>query len=1228
MSTGKWTDVRIPPRKLAILTVAIALIFPLFLVDWFWIRKRIPLWLFWRTELILLITLEIAYGLSLLLAGVAIPVLGFRYFGGRRQGLERPGAARGLLCATSVLIGLLAAEAVIAVRQHESQSATVVPVTGQPSDAVESPPWRFPVASGKIGLPTQFSEKPTEGGIDLVVMGESSAEGVPFRDWLSIGAIVKWQLEKAIPGLDIRLTILARSGDTLEKQHQALAGLKRRPELVIVYCGHNEFLSRFFASGDPPYYFLDQSPSAWDRFVDKAERLSPVCGLIRESADQCRIALPPPEFTRELVDVPVYTTDEYSQLLVEFRRQLEEIVSYSVELGALPILISPPGNDADYEPNRSYLPAGTPRGERESFHRAFLETRRLEGVDPAKSISQYRELLARQPCFAETHYRLAMLLRKAGAWDEAYRHFVEARDRDGYPMRCLTSFQDVYRELAARHDCVFIDGQAYFHAIGRNGLLDDELFQDAMHPSLRGQIALAQAVVCALHARRILGWAADSAPPLIDPADCAAHFGLGRESWKNTALWAKGFYSLVGRLRYDSGERSRRIDAAIAAADQIDAGTAPEAVGIVNLGIPAPVPLISGEGQRARITERQSQVSPCLEKARRPVNHLWFRGNAWRRKRVSKGKWRNPRIEPRTLAIFTAVLELLVPLFFVDWIGIPRRIPHGVSWQTKLNLLIALEIAYGVALLVTGLAIPVLGFRYLRGRRRRVERPWAARGLLCATSVLIGLLAAEAVISVRQYRAHRTTVLPAIGELEDARKSADWRLPVASGKIELPTQFSDDRTDRGIDLVVLGESSAEGVPFQRWLSIGAIVKWQLETAIPGLDIRLKVLANSGDTLEKQRKALAGLKRRPELVIVYCGHNEFFSRFSAFRDLPHYFVDQKKPRSWDRFVEQAERLSPLCGLIRESADQCRIAMPPPPRNRELVDAPVFSPDEYLQILADFRRCLEEIVSYVEGLGALAILISPPGNDADFEPNRSYLPADTSAAVERESFSRAFLEARLLEEIDPAQCIRQYGELLVRQPCFAETHYRLAMLLRKTGDRDGAYRHFMAARDLDGHPARCLTPFQEAYRDVASRHDCVFIDGQSYFHAIGRNGLLDDELFQDAMHPSLRGQIALAQAVLCALHARRVWGWAENPGPPVIDPALCAAHFGLDREGWRFVAIWTTGFYKLVSPLRYDSSLSANPPVRRGHVDRGKDESGDRPRGGSGLVNMGIPRARFR
>jgi hypothetical protein len=580
---------------LATLAIVLAVVSATCFIDWFAIQKRAPVWLYWQTELVLLISIEIAYGVALLASGTAVPVLSYLWLSARRHGQARPRIARWLLCSTSVLIGLLAAEAAIVIRENRLARTKV---SLDPQESRKKEAGRLPPSREKIALRAHFPDEPSREDFDLVVLGESSAEGVPFQKWLSIGAIVKWQLEEAIPGLKVRLTILARSGDTLEKQHEALAGLNRRPELLIVYCGHNEFFSRFFALGDPPYYFLDQQPSGWDRLVGNAERMSPLCGLIRRSADQRRIALPPPPIERDLVDVPVYLHEEYPRLLADFRRRLEEIVSYAIDLGAIPILISPPGNDADFEPNRSFLPAETPRHERESFRRAFLEARRMEEVEPAKSVNRYRELLSRQPEFAEAHYRLATLLRTAGEWDEAYRHFIAARDGDGYPMRCLTPFQEVYREVASRHDCIYIDGQSYFHAIGRNGLLDDGLFQDAMHPSLRGQIALAQAVVLALQARRACNWPADSPAQAIDPTACAMHFGIGRDAWEHAAKWGRGFYALVGRLRYDSSERSRRIDRGAFAVDRIEAGIAPEALGVSNLGLPASVPLVSAEGRR------------------------------------------------------------------------------------------------------------------------------------------------------------------------------------------------------------------------------------------------------------------------------------------------------------------------------------------------------------------------------------------------------------------------------------------------------------------------------------------------------------------------------------------------------------------------------------------------------------------------------------------------------
>ena len=109
---------------------------------------------------------------------------------------------------------------------------------------------RFPA------LPATF-EPSSPDDYRIVVLGGSSALGEPYRPWLSVGQIVAWQLQESVPGRRFECEILAWLGDSLEKQHHKLAGLKRRPDAVIIYSGHNEFAARFEEERDP---WIDEEP--------------------------------------------------------------------------------------------------------------------------------------------------------------------------------------------------------------------------------------------------------------------------------------------------------------------------------------------------------------------------------------------------------------------------------------------------------------------------------------------------------------------------------------------------------------------------------------------------------------------------------------------------------------------------------------------------------------------------------------------------------------------------------------------------------------------------------------------------------------------------------------------------------------------------------------------------------------------------------------------------------
>src|SRR5262249_59520384 len=138
----------------------------------------------------------------------------------------------------------------------------------------------------------------------------------------------------------------------------------------------------------------------------------------------------------------------------------------------------------------------------------------------------------------------------------------------------------------------------------------------------------------------------------------------------------------------------------------------------------------------------------------------------------------------------------------------------------------------------------------------------------------------EATASAWLDRERRSSAVP-VGGLAKTEWSGRQKMrPVSPDDVTLPRSFPDPPGDPAIDLVVVGESSAEGVPYNEWLSIGRLVAWKLEDALPGRHVRLQTLAISGDTLELQHRKLASLTRRPDLMIVYCGHNEFGSRPTA------------------------------------------------------------------------------------------------------------------------------------------------------------------------------------------------------------------------------------------------------------------------------------------------------------------------------------------------------------
>ena len=546
----------------------------------------------------LLQTVLVVYCAIFLAGLVGTPVLASLLASPWRRGKFERGLKRGFLFGLSCLVSLLMLE-------------------------VGSAAWRS-WTHRLPSLPTRFVENPP-GEYRIVVLGGSSAVGEPYWPWLSVGQIVAWQLQQTIADRRFACEILAYPGDSLEMQHKKLAGLTRRPNAVIIYSGHNEFAARFEEEREG---WQDERTGFWlSRVAYRASLSSPFYNLAYELISKNRLDRPPSLSLRhQLIDPPVCSPVESAAILDDFGRRLEAIVAYCDGIGALPILIVPPANEAGYEPSRSTLPAEVTSSQRLRLVDEMREARSLESHEPTVSVKIYRTILERHPGFAEAHFRLARLLESHGQVTEAAPHYLAALDHDGLPIRCQAPFRAVYRAVAARHPrSMLIDGRRELSEISPNGLLGDHVIHDTHHPTLRGHVALAGAVLRELARVNVFGSTVQINLPL-DPAASAGHFGINAERWATTCERISEHYRRVAIYRYDPEERLRKAQVFAEAARRIRGGGSPDQLGLPGIGCersakdrllgesPDTIPDVPAERlKQAAITHRATRADASFE---------------------------------------------------------------------------------------------------------------------------------------------------------------------------------------------------------------------------------------------------------------------------------------------------------------------------------------------------------------------------------------------------------------------------------------------------------------------------------------------------------------------------------------------------------------------------------------------------------------------------------------
>ena len=130
----------------------------------------------------------------------------------------------------------------------------------------------------------------------------------------------------------------------------------------------------------------------------------------------------------------------------------------------------PAHNQSGYEPNRS----GPRRFRFRKEEGTGVADTRSRPARPSQILGRpwlaTVRLIARQPGFAEAHFRLARLSEWSGLSSKLPAIIVWQGTWTGFPNACQTSFRDAYRRVAERHACILIDGSAELRALSPHGI--------------------------------------------------------------------------------------------------------------------------------------------------------------------------------------------------------------------------------------------------------------------------------------------------------------------------------------------------------------------------------------------------------------------------------------------------------------------------------------------------------------------------------------------------------------------------------------------------------------------------------------------------------------------------------------------------------------------------------------------------------------------------------------
>ncbi len=423
-----------------------------------------------------------------------------------------------------------------------------------------TPDGRFQIPASRLRLfaPAEFSVHKEANTRRIFCVGGSTTQGEPYRPPTAFPEWLRLNLELIAPDIDWEVV---NCGGLSYATYRMLPIVEEvldyEPDLIIVECGHNEFLE-------------ERELSGWKRVPGVAVRALSYLHSLRvvEYASSkltgTRDREPDVPKTRLRTEVDALLDNrgglesyqrgrlDAAAVVASLRWNLREMVAACRQRRVPIVLLVPTANIRDCPPFKVQLPQRLDSDSRAKAD-ALWDTVRVPGQSAEQIESAMTRLLELDPGHAGAAFVLGRGELQRGRIDVARDQLVRAKDNDVCPLRATTEIQAAIRQVAAAADVWSLDVDSLFRSLSDDGLVGDKQLVDHVHPRIEGHQRIGESLAELLLDR---GWVSATDDRWVErrPSEYQQHLSSLGEDY-----FIRGQQRLQGLILWTQGRSSRAL---------------------------------------------------------------------------------------------------------------------------------------------------------------------------------------------------------------------------------------------------------------------------------------------------------------------------------------------------------------------------------------------------------------------------------------------------------------------------------------------------------------------------------------------------------------------------------------------------------------------------------------------------------------------------------------------